>query len=90
MKTYILCFISIFLLSFGIKAQVSKIIIDDQSGLINDANRNYLNQVLAAEKIKIDDFLDYENRCDYTYIFIAKLESEFVLSARDCDKVAKG
>ena len=90
MKTYILCFISVFLLSIGVKAQVSKIIINDQSGLINNANRNYLNQVLAAEKIKIDDFLDYENRCDYTYIFIAKVESEFVLSARDCNKVSKG
>jgi hypothetical protein len=56
MKTYILCFISFFLLIIGVKAQVSKIIIDDQSGLINNANRNYLNQVLASEKIKIDDF----------------------------------
>jgi len=90
MKSFFLFFICLAGFLFKGNAQVSKIIIDDQVGLINETNKNYLDQILANEKIIIDDFLDYEKRCEYTFFYLTKVEDEFVLSARDCNKVNKG
>jgi hypothetical protein len=71
-------------------SQTNKIIIDDQSGIINSNVRSHLIQALTAQNISLEEYLDYEKRCEFTLINLQKVESEIFLTAKNCDKLVVG
>lgn len=75
------------LLAFtSLKAQFSRIIIDDQAKLVNEVSQNYLLQKLASKGVVLDDYLDYEKRCQYLFISISQKENGYEITSRDCQK----
>ena len=84
MKT--LTTLSLLLLTLIGFAQGNKIIIDDQSGIINENIKSRLIQVLSAENISVEEFLDYENRCEFTFFYLEKENSELKLTGKNCEK----
>jgi hypothetical protein len=88
MKTlYLILTSTLILIGISSKAQYSKIIIDDQSGLTNDVSISHMMQKLLTNNFMLDEFLDYEKRCEYLFIELRKTETEFTLRARDCNKI---
>lgn len=66
--------------------EVKQIIIEDNSGLLNEVSKSQMIQILATQKISVSDFLEYEKRCEYLFVSITKPESKYIVSLKNCNK----
>jgi len=78
--------LAILFCSFSLFAQTNKLIIDDQSGILTSTVRSYLNQTVNTQNIIIEEFLDYEKRCEFSFLRLEKVNEELLLTITNCEK----
>jgi len=71
-------------LSLPVFAQ-QKLVLDDQTGILNQEVEDALATKLEAEGIQLTGTLDYKARCEYHYAGLARESGDLLLTIRDCE-----
>lgn len=62
-----------------------KMVLDDQTGIVDQEVEKALKEKLEAEGIELTGILDYKARCDYHYAGLTRKSGDLLLAIRDCE-----
>lgn len=79
-----LAFILLSSIGFAVQAQNTRLIIDDQLGLINDDVREKIKTRLAQNGITVEENVEYAKRCEYWYAVFVNTGSRDRIQLKNC------